>query len=383
MRKELLIFCGHYLPGYKAGGILRTVANMAINLSAKISLSIVTRDRDLGSKNQYKDINVNNWTKFNKYKVFYFSKQRMNIFSISYFFYKNKHRIFFFNSFFEKFTVYYFISSFFTSIFTKQKTIFLAPRGEFIDASFNVNKAKKVFYLIFFKSIYNHQNVHWIFSDNSEYQDFKLKFSIQINKHTVLNDIPTIYPLEIYKSNELNKSDKLKLVFISRVAPEKNVDIAIKIVQKTNRLIDFDIYGPISDVKYWGKCKNLIKNKSSNKIQYKGELLPNEVSKTFSKYDIFLFPTGGENFGHIIVESISQGTKVLISKNTPWKNLQEKGWGWDVPLGKLKIYTEILETYKIEDQEINIKKRKIIRKSFLEYLDLKSLVDKYLKVFNA
>ena len=54
--RELLIFCGHYLPGYKAGGILRTVANMMANLSDKMNIGVVTRDRDHGENNRYENI---------------------------------------------------------------------------------------------------------------------------------------------------------------------------------------------------------------------------------------------------------------------------------------------------------------------------------------
>ena len=33
---------------------------------------------------------------------------------------------------------------------------------------------------------------------------------------------------------------------------------------------------------------------------YLGALYPDEVVKTFSKYDIFLFPSGGENTGMLL-----------------------------------------------------------------------------------
>ena len=237
--------------------------------------------------------------------------------------------------------------------------------------------------MTFFRIAYNPKKVHWIFSDQYEYNDFKNKFPIKIYKYTLLNDIPTIFPLEKNKIDCKEESRKLKVVYLARVSPEKNVDIAIKIVQQTKRPVEFDIYGPISDIKYWEKCKKQINQYNSQNISYKGELLPDQVSTIFSKYDIFLYPTGGDNFGHTIVESISQGTPVLISENSPWNNLQEKGWGWNVPLSNLKGYYKVLEEFEIENPTIRNKKRENIRKSLLEYLDLKSLVDKHLKVFNT
>ena len=45
-------------------------------------------------------------------------------------------------------------------------------------------------------------------------------------------------------------------------------------------------------------------------------------------------PTFAENYGHSIVEALSVGTPMLISDNSPWKNLQEKGFGWEISLNE-------------------------------------------------
>ena len=37
----------------------------------------------------------------------------------------------------------------------------------------------------------------------------------------------------------------------------------------------------------------------------------------FQEYDLLFLPTKGENFGHVILESMSAGTPVLISDTTP------------------------------------------------------------------
>jgi glycosyltransferase involved in cell wall biosynthesis len=48
-------------------------------------------------------------------------------------------------------------------------------------------------------------------------------------------------------------------------------------------------------------------------------LAPETVSPTFAAYDLFAFPTLGENFGHVIFESLRVGTPVLLSDRTPWR----------------------------------------------------------------
>jgi glycosyltransferase involved in cell wall biosynthesis len=56
-----------------------------------------------------------------------------------------------------------------------------------------------------------------------------------------------------------------------------------------------------------------------------------------------LFPTLGENYGHVICEALNAGCPVLISNQTPWRNLQEKGVGWDFPLEEEERFTATLQ----------------------------------------
>jgi len=50
-----------------------------------------------------------------------------------------------------------------------------------------------------------------------------------------------------------------------------------------------------------------------------------------------------ESFGHAIFEALAVGCPVLISDRTPWKNLQEKKAGWDLPLSDIHLITKTLQ----------------------------------------
>ena len=54
-------------------------------------------------------------------------------------------------------------------------------------------------------------------------------------------------------------------------------------------------------------------------------------------------PTFGENFCHVIREALSAGCPVLISDQTPWRNLQECGAGWDLPLEAPDQFRQIVQ----------------------------------------
>lgn len=63
----------------------------------------------------------------------------------------------------------------------------------------------------------------------------------------------------------------------------------------------------------------------------------------------------GENYGHVIVEALVAGCPVLISDQTPWRNLEEKDVGWDLPLGHPEKFQDVLQKcINMNEQEYNI-----------------------------
>ena len=55
------------------------------------------------------------------------------------------------------------------------------------------------------------------------------------------------------------------------------------------------------------KCKKLMNNLPKNiKTTFEGQVQHDKVQNYFSKYDLFIFPTRGENFGHVILSHYVQ-----------------------------------------------------------------------------
>lgn len=137
---------------------------------------------------------------------------------------------------------------------------------------------------------------------------------------------------------------KVSFVFVSRVSPKKNVKAAIEMVSSLQGEVAFDIFGPVDDSEYWEQCSKLLAQSPANvKIRYLGPLQHAEVGKTFSQYHFFLFPTLGENFGHVIVESLGSGCPVIVSDRTPWNGLDRKNVGWDLPLNEPGSWHRVLQ----------------------------------------
>jgi glycosyltransferase involved in cell wall biosynthesis len=77
-------------------------------------------------------------------------------------------------------------------------------------------------------------------------------------------------------------------------------------------------------------------------VHYMGNLENRDVADMFRRYDLFFFPTRGENFAHVIIEAMLAGTPVLIADTTPWRNLEAEGVGWDLPLDRPQLFVETI-----------------------------------------
>jgi glycosyltransferase involved in cell wall biosynthesis len=64
-----------------------------------------------------------------------------------------------------------------------------------------------------------------------------------------------------------------------------------------------------------------------------------------ARYDMVFFPSGGESCGHVITEALAVGTPVLTSTDTPWRELEKKGLGWDLSLDDPAAFVRCLEEF--------------------------------------
>jgi glycosyltransferase involved in cell wall biosynthesis len=199
-----------------------------------------------------------------------------------------------------------------------------------------------------------------------------LDLPAKLNSDLVLDDM---------YSNNFHKNI-LRVVFLSRISPMKNLDYALRVLSQVNTEVVFDIYGPLEDLDYWESCQSLIKELPQNiQVQYCGTALFTEVGSIFSRYDLFLFPTRGENYGHVIAESLSVGTCVLLSDQTPWQNLTIDRLGWDLTLSDILTFVEIVESMSLKSISDKLDARKHIISVMRDKLTSPLLIQKNQELF--
>jgi len=337
-KKKILIFIDWFLPGYKAGGPIRSVANIVNSLSKYFEFHIITSDRDLGDNKSYKNIELNKTIKHTNFSIIYLTPKNQNYKTYKKFIKEIKPDKIYFNSLFSvKFTL---IPIFIAKKTMLAKSIILAPRGMLGKGALGLKSTKKSFFLkisIFFNIF---SNITWHATTPDEADDIKSVFK---NANITIAENISAKPKNHFNKEKLSET---RFVFISRISKKKNILFAIELFNKlkTKNKIIFDIFGPIEEIEYFKICQEAITKLPNNiSIKFKGKLSHNEVEETLKNYHFFLFPTLHENYGHAIFEALSASCPVILSKNTPWQNLEEKNIGWDISLNDKSKFQKVIQ----------------------------------------
>lgn len=378
-KKNILILSDWFLPGYLAGGPIQSIATLTKELGNDFNFKIITTDRDFKSDKAYEIIKPNEWTNFENRTVFYLSPENLNESFMLELLKNTPHDIIYLNSLFSKnFTINILKWKAKNKITSK---IILAPRGMLGNGALAIKALKKKLFLMYAKSFGLFKNIKWQSTSSQESNEIKKRIATNV----LISQISNL-PNSLSEIKHIDKKENtLRLCFISRISEKKNLNFAIEVLKKIkNKTIIFDVFGPIEDQTYWNNCLENAKKLPTNiTLSYKGILKPFEISSTIGKYHALLLPTQNENYGHIIVETLQHGRPIIISDQTPWRNLENESVGFDIALTDKQKFIEAIEKLS----ELNQAEFNTITTKCVSYINAKLNVEdikkQYIKLFNS
>jgi len=333
--KKVLAFIDWYKPGYKAGGTVTAFSNFVEHLEDEFEFKIVTRNKDYCEDLTYENIVSDCWVIQSKISIYYLSEANVSF---------KKIKSIINNSSFDWIYINGIFSIFFSLIpvlLASKKNFIVNPHGMLSEQAFSVKRFKKSVFLVFANlfSIYKNAIFHVANVEEAESVKKRIKCYKVIK---VVNQLP-----RKINSNFLNKpsvkNNPTRFICVSRISQEKGILKMIKAFEKVKENLSLDIYGPIYDTQYWKLCEIAIEKLPINiKVNYLGSIKGSEIPNLLKTYDYFILLSEGENFGHAILEGLSAGLPIIISDQTPWKDLESKGIGWDINNESSKI-PEIIE----------------------------------------
>ncbi|MCM5527625.1 glycosyltransferase family 4 protein [Parasegetibacter sp. NRK P23] len=341
-RRKILLFTDWYYPGYKAGGPIQSCINIVGLMQGEFDFFVFTSDRDLNDPHTYPGITTGKWLDgMHGEQVFYADKNKLNITAIRSIVARLRPDVVYFNSMFSlAFTIYPRLA---LKTLRYPGKIILAPRGMLHPGALELKSRKKMIFLRAFRLMGLHKRVLFHATDTQEVMDVQKVFPKAA--FILVNNIPSLQEINAVRPPKM--PGQLRLVFISRISPKKNLRYLLELLSKYKfpGNISLDVYGAVEDVEYVLECRRLIADLPPNvMVEIKGALPNAEVQRLLHHYHCFVLPTLGENFGHAIFESLYAGRPVLISDKTPWLNLESVRAGWDVPLKQSAVFAEKLKT---------------------------------------
>jgi glycosyltransferase involved in cell wall biosynthesis len=361
----ILMPIDYYLPAYKAGGPIRTLSNLVKYLGEEFTFKIITRNHDFQGEEPFQGILTNSWQKVGNALVLYLSPDSLDIRKMKKIITNTSYDLLYLNSFFSlKLTIIPLLLR--RAGMIPNKPVILAPRGELSQGALTIKRVKKQIYIQMGMKLGVFNGIVWQASSPYEKQDIQKIFG-QNARVMVAPDLatPPNYNTSVSKPH-CKQRGSLKVVFLSRISRIKNLDGALKMLRAIKGDVEFNIYGPLEDASYWKECEVLTQFLPPNiKVNYHGVVSPNEVAHVFQEHDIFLFPTRSENFGHVVFESLCAGCPVLASDQTFWRELEENGAGWSIPLSDFKRFQDTLQQC-VEMSESDFLKMRVKAREFAQ-----------------
>ena len=345
---RILVFIDWYLPGYKAGGPVRSMANMIDHLSDRFAFDVVTRNTEYMETIPYPSVQSDQWnTLAPNVRVWYASTKQDGLGQWRQLIREGHYHLIYINGIYS---LKYSILPLLAAKMEKQTNIVVAPRGMLAESAIGVKRGKKTVFLKLAMTTGLFRNIAFHVTNDNEANQTRHHLNASATIHIAAN-----LPKKQNLNNQMTAKEagQLHLVSLARIAPEKNTLYAIQCLEKIkDKQIVLKLYGQIYDDPYWEQCQDLIGRLPKNiTVSHCGTIHPDEVGKTIAANHAILLPSRGENFGHVILESLMAGRPVIISDQTPWRNLESKMAGFDLPLQDMDVFTQTIEKMAAMNQD--------------------------------
>jgi glycosyltransferase involved in cell wall biosynthesis len=349
---KILYILGSYYPA-QSGGPNNSIHWQAKYLSKEgVDVSVASLKTGLTQTdiNNY-NIQLNSKSKVEGVKAYYFNYFFNRYLSFKFYIWL----IFNINKFdFVQLTSYFFPITWFSALICNiTKTPFsIAPRGELEDNAIKFNRPIKIIlHKIFLKFLYG--KVKFIMVTSIQELEFSKKY---FNEKMIFELIPNY--IEISKIGKLLEVDILKkknILYLGRLHPKKGIANLIKAYFSLNESIinsHLLLITGTGELNYVNSLKELVdSSKYNERVIFLGHKQGVEKEKIYKQSKVLVLPSYSENFGNVVLESLSHSTPVISSKYTPWKSLEENKCGFWVENSPNELAAKLKDLLTMEDQK--------------------------------
>lgn len=232
----------------------------------------------------------------------------------------------------------------------KGKKIIWSPRGE-LAASAIAGNPKKIIYFKLIKTLLNKSIT--FHSTSAEETDCIRRY---MGQNCKVIEIPNYLEMPSYRQR--NHTTTPYFLYLGRIAPIKAIEnliesLAISKLFKQSPYV-LKIVGGVEEKfhdYYTSIIDKISKYHLENKVLFVGAIHGDKKMQVYSDAHFKFLVSKSENFGNVVIESMSQGTPVVASLGTPWKGLVENGAGFWIDNNPQVIADTIDKIIRMTDEE--------------------------------
>jgi len=318
-----------------------SVVNLVDRFSGEFDFYIVTRNHDLAETSPYKDVEPRKWNSIGNAEAYYFESGELTAARAAQLTKEANPDIVYLNSTFSL-PVLRFLAARRKGLISDLPVV-LSPCGEMSKAALSIKPLKKKLFLAYAKAVQLYRGVIWKASFEADAQDIRTVFGKDLDVMTAPDLAPrSILPDFSPEWKPKKVPGKVRFAYLSRISPKKNLAYLLTCLKEIdNGEAVLEIIGPIDDEAYWRECRTIIDGLPPNvSVSVAGALPNNEAVRRLAESHYFVLPTLNENFGYVFIEALAAGCPLLTSDNTVWADIEDKGIGWAISLGKRRVFLE-------------------------------------------
>jgi glycosyltransferase involved in cell wall biosynthesis len=258
--------------------------------------------------------------------------------------------------------------------------VVISPRGMLSPYSFanRNNRYKRVIHRLLGRTLISRSHIH----TTSAYESESIKTLIHPKS---LHELPNLVTIGAVPSYTKPISDKeLRFIFFSRIEEKKGLDLLLDALPGLNEPYHLTIAGDGAPA-YIARLKQQASRlQLDTHITWLGFQSVNKFS-ILSEHDLLILPSHDENFANVVIESLSVGTPVLVSKYVGLADYvleNDFGWIWDPKQTSLTAFVRDIIQQRTKFQNIRTTAPEKIHKDFNDIYLARKYVNMYTKIIH-
>lgn len=345
-RYLVAVLTSFYVPAYLGGGPIQTLKALVDEAPNSADVRVVCANHDLGETARLVD-RPNEWQPVDRAQVRYVSGGLRQL--IAAFRDTAQADIVYLNSLFSP---HYSVLPLILRAAGRWRgaEVLVAPRGELYPGALAQKSWKKKIFLRAFALLRLSEKVTWHASTEEEANLVRTHFGE--NARIAVREDETSLP-RTAQGRAARAGGPLRLLFASRVHPQKGLDIVLAALADMPEPVDLQVVGAFVNEDYERHCAGLAAQLPEHiSVEFHGGLPREEVLGKMREADLVVLPTASENFGHVIAEALSESCPVMCSQYTPWAETLDAGGGVVVAPNTAEAWAVALRDYAGRGTEV-------------------------------